>query len=120
MPFDSQLSPLEEMLFRAWAGKRVEDTEDYDLRGYYSGGGSATPVGEGHLTDRYKKPNHPTFSTESMYSTPDELGGTWGPGYKSFMPSQGMLDKRSLSQILEYFRQHENNVEVDNPYKVGR
>lgn len=32
---------------------------------------------EAHFTDRYKLPNHPTFSNESKYSTPETPGGTW-------------------------------------------
>lgn len=30
-----------------------------------------------HFTDRYKLPNHPTFSNESMYSTGVNSGGNW-------------------------------------------
>lgn len=33
---------------------------------------------EAHFTDKYKTPNHPTFSDESMYSRPPYIqGGTW-------------------------------------------
>lgn len=30
-----------------------------------------------HFPDTYKKPNHPTFSNESIYSTPENPGGFW-------------------------------------------
>lgn len=32
---------------------------------------------EVHFTDKYKLPNHPTFSDESIYSTPQTHGGHW-------------------------------------------
>ena len=40
------------------------DQRDYDTQGLFMDGGR---LGEGHSTDRFKKPNHPTFSTESQY-----------------------------------------------------
>lgn len=36
---------------------------------------------EVHFTDKYKKPNHPTFSDESIYSTPETPGGHWHENY---------------------------------------
>lgn len=32
---------------------------------------------EAHFTDKYKRPNHPTFSEESIYSSPETPGGKW-------------------------------------------
>jgi len=32
---------------------------------------------EAHFPDTYKYPNHPTFSNESIYSTPEKPGGKW-------------------------------------------
>lgn len=34
-----------------------------------------------HFTDKYKLPNHPTFSDQSIYSTPETPGGTWHENY---------------------------------------
>lgn len=39
-----------------------------------------------HFTDRYKLPNHPTFSNESLYSQGPSYGGTWTKDDK-FIPS---------------------------------
>lgn len=39
-----------------------------------------------HFTDKYKLPNHPTFSNESMYSQGPRYGGEWTKDGK-FMPS---------------------------------
>jgi hypothetical protein len=54
------------------------DKRDYDIQGYFLSG--QTPDERGHSTDQFKKPNHPTFSNESMYSNPflGESGGQWG------------------------------------------
>lgn len=39
-----------------------------------------------HFTDKYKLPNHPTFSDESIYSRGPSYGGTWTKDDK-FVPS---------------------------------
>ena len=44
-----------------------------------------------HGPDQYKYPNHMTFSDESMYSTPEHMGGHWTElknGKWQFQPSQ--------------------------------
>jgi hypothetical protein len=62
----------------------------------------------GHATDQFKLPNHPTFSDQSDYSSLKFPGGTWNeiknePKLKgitpewSFTPSQQMLDQGSVS-----------------------
>lgn len=33
--------------------------------------------GKGHFTDKYKKPNHVTYSSESVITVPGKKGGTW-------------------------------------------
>ena len=41
---------------------------DYDYRGFYKKYGNLSPQAtNGHLTDEFKLPNHPTFSVESRY-----------------------------------------------------
>jgi LysM repeat protein len=70
----------------------IGDQLDYDTQGFYqevykenkgdfdeitralTPGSPTAHVG----TDRYKKPNHPTFSNESKYSRPFRRGGEWG------------------------------------------
>jgi hypothetical protein len=53
------------------------DLHDYDLRGYFKENGAVNLSGT-HLTDKYKKPNHPTFSTNSIYDGVDgNQGGQW-------------------------------------------
>lgn len=77
--YNTQLSPEEEKAFKVWAGKRASDVYDYDMRGAYKEFGKE-PMSPGHLPDTYKKPNHPTFSNESMYHGKDgHIGGEWEP-----------------------------------------
>jgi hypothetical protein len=54
-----------------------QDLHDYDLRGYFRENGAVNLSGV-HLTDKYKKPNHPTFSSNSIYQGIDgHEGGQW-------------------------------------------
>jgi hypothetical protein len=71
-PYDTKLSPPEETKFQSWKQKNAPNDSgaDYDLRGAYKAGLSPA-ASNGHWSDLYKKPNHPTFSNESMYATPD-------------------------------------------------
>lgn len=78
MPYDTPLSPNEEQRFRSWKQKWAprDSGEDYDLRGAFKSG-TRPDVESGHWPDKFKKPNHPTFSDESMYSTRARPGGKW-------------------------------------------
>lgn len=49
---------------------------DYDYYSYYRNGDYKNYTG-GHFPDTYKRPNHETFSDESIYSTPENPGGHW-------------------------------------------
>lgn len=65
--FDTPLTPEEEARFQQWARTlpaNLQSTEDYDLRGAWKA--DAKAAANGHLPDTWKKPNHPTFSNESM------------------------------------------------------
>lgn len=75
--YNTQLTPLDEAKFQKWLANtgKASDLYDYDLRGAWLAGASKDP--RGHLTDKFKKPNHPTFSTESIYSSPTASGGVW-------------------------------------------
>lgn len=72
----TQLSPQEEMQFRAWwakQGKGQPLTDDYDMRGFWKFGGNtgvSAVDGMTHYTDTYKTPLHKSFSRESQYVDP--------------------------------------------------
>ena len=54
------------------------DEGAYDVRGaWLSMGQSNARFAPGHGSDKWKKPNHPTFSDESIYATKDNPGGSW-------------------------------------------
>lgn len=77
--YDTQLSEAEETAFKAWKKKWAPNDSgaDYDLRGAFRSGFKPDPD-TGHWPDTYKKPNHPTFSDQSIYAKdrPD-LAGRW-------------------------------------------
>jgi hypothetical protein len=67
--FDTQLTPAEETAFAAWKQQYAprDSGADYDLRGAFKAGLTPDPA-TGHWPDTFKKPNHPTFSNQSMYA----------------------------------------------------
>ena len=87
--YDTKLLPSEEMKFQQWKSKNApNDTgEDYDLRGAYMEGLSSDPKTK-HWSDKYKKPNHPTFSNESIYAKDEpEKAGHWeGEHHDQYVP----------------------------------
>jgi len=109
--YETTLSPEEEQQFSQWKMRYApHDTgEDYDLRGAFRAGLKPDAV-RGHFPDTYKKPNHPTFSVESMYSTPDQPGGAWGriDGRDTFEPSSFMMkDSERIKNLQNYFKKRE-------------
>ena len=63
------------------------------------------------MTDKFKKPNHVTFSTGSKYSSTETPGGEWkelGDGKWSYTPSAWMAkDKARMANLKEYFAKYE-------------
>lgn len=51
--------------------KNLQETNDYDLQGAFL---DNQVTHSNHLTDKFKKPNHPTFSNESIYSKSNSSG----------------------------------------------
>jgi hypothetical protein len=74
--FDTRLTPKEEAAFIKWKDQYapMDSGEDYDLRGAFKAG--LKPGKDGHWPDTFKKPNHPTFSIESIYA-PYGQPGRW-------------------------------------------
>jgi hypothetical protein len=112
--YNTQLSPADEQKYQAWAKSLGPQgsTYDYDLRGAYkAGAGQAT---NGHFTDQFKKPNHPTFSDQSQYSGVNgQQGGSWQAlpdGTWSFTPTASMLKMHDPEDLQQYW----NRVEPTN------
>jgi len=86
--YETNLSPEEETKFQDWKQKFAPNDSgaDYDLRGAYKAGLEPDAT-TGHWPDTFKKPNHPTFSDQSMYAKdrPD-LAGHWAEDGKTYIP----------------------------------
>lgn len=111
--YNTVLSKQDEDKFIKWATKnnKLNDVEDYDIRGAWKAmqKGEMSPDERGHLGDLFKKPNHPTFSDQSIYHGVDNyLGGSWasnGQGGYVFKPSPTSL--WNPEKLQEYFKKYE-------------
>ena len=68
--YNSRLSPQLEIMFQVdkYNSPFKNDSGlDYDHRGYWLDNLGYNPSSNGHLIDKYKKPNHFTFSNQSKY-----------------------------------------------------
>lgn len=77
--YDTALTPDDEQKFGEWkkANAPNDSGEDYDLRGAYKAG-LEKDIKSGHWSDKFKKPNHPTFSDQSQYAKDEpEKAGHW-------------------------------------------
>jgi hypothetical protein len=120
MTFDTKLDAENEKRFNFWLSDQStirkrdlsKDLEDYDLRGYWFNGGYQDRTGKGHMPDTYKKPNHPTFSNESIYNGVDlgngqiAQGGKWGEG-DSFEVGPTNMQFYTPEQLKSYFQKVE-------------
>ena len=73
----AQLGPNTENMYKSWAMENnVRPSNDYDMRGYFMGQMTGDPEAQSqvnpsdmqmHFVDKWKLPNHQSFSNESMY-----------------------------------------------------
>lgn len=97
------------------------DLNNYDMAGAYQVGRNEQG-GNGHFTDAYKKPNHPTFSDESQYHGIDgHYGGHWDEGVEgwSFTPSAWNLENLPPEDMKRYFAEHEPEARLILPNETG-
>ena len=82
---------------------------DYDYQGAFKAG--VKKDARGHLTDKFKKPNHPTFSTQSQYSGKNgNIGGKWqknSDGSWTFYASETNLKYNDPADLERYFKERE-------------
>lgn len=113
--YNTKLSAEEEKEFQKWAKEqgRERDLFDYDLRGAWKEmqSGAMQEDDRGHLGDKYKKPNHPTFSNQSIYSNDQNVGGKWEErgGQTIFTPGR-KLSKAEADFLQRYFAEVEPGV----------
>lgn len=124
--FNTPLTPQEESNFLSWArsvkqdyGKDIlKELDVYDWRGFWKNASHKEirdVTGESHAPDRYKKPSHPTFSKESIYSKPPYVGGDW-LSETEFSPSVEMMSStHPLLWLHDYMRKNGEGVKVVVP-----
>lgn len=113
--YNTKLSPEEESRFQEWAQKnnRTGDVYDYDLRGAWQElqRGDMTEDARGHLGDKYKKPNHPTFSDQSKYNGAEGVvGGTWSEQDGKIVYKASKSNRMGKTQLARYFKEIEPGV----------
>lgn len=117
--FNTQLTPEEEQAFAKWqaANPRLGNAYDYDARGFWKAGGATSA--NGHGSDQYKKPNHPTFSNESIYNGVEGMtGGRWvdtGNGKMAFYASPTNQKMHSQDELVKYFKEVEPDIQLVFP-----
>jgi hypothetical protein len=79
--FSTELTQAAVPSYEQWKNKvaKGDAGEDYDYRGAFAAGEGRGP--EGHMTDKFKKPNHPTFSNESQYAGHGKPGSRQGDAF---------------------------------------
>ena len=116
--YNTELSPEEELEFRDWAEKnnRTNDIYDYDIKGAWKEikAGTMTEDERHHLGDKYKKPNHPTFSNQSIYNNIDGyIGGEWQQDKKgNYTFKAGPSNTFSKEALKKYFQERERGVKL--------
>ena len=102
--WNTKLEPAQEAAYQKWLKtmpKLAQNTWDYDMRGAFKAGVSPDPETQ-HFPDRFKKPNHPTFSNQSMYSFDDHIGGTW-EGEKFVPPGEEQKPRKAGASLMDQF-----------------
>jgi hypothetical protein len=107
--YNTELSEQEDKQFNDWVkqeslrqGRNIlMDIGAYDVKGFWKSGDHNNMDGDNHGSDRWKKPNHPTFSNQSIYhGTGGFYGGEWGED-GSYHPSRQTRELYSS----EYYQQ---------------
>jgi hypothetical protein len=98
-----------------------DNPKGYDEAGYVAKYGVPAPYNSlqdyqdatgRHLNDEFKMPNHQTFSSGSIYSAPDMLGGNWQKGGAdenlwNYQPSDTNFRQQSPDDMANYFATRE-------------
>ncbi len=119
--YNTQLPADVEKMFGAWLvdeskrqGRNLSnDLYDYDLRGMWNAG-AGFGGDNGHATDQWKKPNHPTFSDQSIYNGVDGFqGGHWQNGSGGgFQYVASPTNTYSPQELQQYFQRVEPDVQL--------
>ena len=98
----------------------VRETPDYDVRGAYDAGLDPDPV-TGHLDDIYKKPNHITYSDDSLASKAKDAppAGKWVSnnkgGWTFYASPTNIKNAGSEDALKQYFKENEKDSKLVLP-----
>ncbi len=129
--YNTPIPPNRQAAFDQWVQSRttagrnpLNDRYDYDVNGYFLSGAANDP--RGHGPDTFKKPNHPTFSNESMYHGQDgNYGGRWimQNGGSFYEPSAHNIRMHGADKLKQYFQQVEPDTQLlvppMSPQQIG-
>lgn len=127
--FNTPLSINEMNEFNKWASSKYGNSDevlrqmgDYDLQGAWrdmKAGKIKEDPATGHLPDTYKKPNHITFSNESIYSNEKTPGGQWSQvnGKWQYAPSEYTKKLHGDKSLQSYFQKYEPDSILINKNK---
>ena len=118
--YNTKLTPKQEEAFLKWAteNNKLQDAYDYDIRGFWKN--KEKFAENGHGSDKFKKPNHPTFSDQSIYHGVDNyFGGKWieDKNGVTYIPSETSM--YSIPMLREYFNKYEPGVTLVIPQTEG-
>jgi hypothetical protein len=101
--YTTRLSESEKKEYESWKKtlpKRLQYEEDYDLSGLWKSDPKIKPSENLHFPDKFKKPNHPTFSDESVYFNKDtqKFAGKWEetPTAWIYMPYDNKVKRKII------------------------
>ena len=123
MPSQASMETMEG--FNQYLSDTGRMSDDYDYESLYNDKGAflqwlAEEIrnpGKAHFTDKYKRPNHLTFSEESVYSGQDDVvGGKWSnrQGKFTYTPSMYNINQNSgVDKYIEKFNRYEPDTRLD-------
>ena len=106
----TRLTPSLERMYGQWVmNNKIPESNDYDMRGYFydllTGNKDArTAVNASdnalHFTDKWKLPNHPSFSNESVYSRTSQ-DPRWVENPAPYKEGTWALQNKQGNKVLE-------------------
>ena len=132
--YNTPLTPIEKKKFNKWSVEEsgrmgrdiLMDLESYDVQGFWKNNERVDE--RGHGSDRYKKPNHPTFSNQSMYHGQDgAYGGEWtdssfiaSPINRYYNSPEAMLWQMQADPGIELvYGNEKKNMKNNNVQELG-
>jgi len=119
--YNTPIPPNRLAEFNKWVAEQTKktgrnplgDRYDYDVNGFWLSGGGKDE--RGHGTDLFKKPNHPTFSDESIYhGKGGNFGGSWINGGKQPYYQASPLNNyyHGKAGLEDYFKKTEPEIQL--------